>query len=286
MEKGNIKNTAPIVKHIKNLITHVLLLAVATIWIYPFVWMITSSFKSKSEFFGNKLKLIPEEFTFDNIIRVWTANNFSRYFLNTVIITVSVVLLVLIITATAGYAFGRYKFFGQKFLMGLFVASISIPLVSTMIPIYEIVRGMNLVGTRLGVILVSAGGGHVIFLLLYTSYFKQLPKELEEAAKIDGCGFLRTFTSIMFPLAKPISTTVLIMETVWTWNDFLRPLVLTLNNPKARTLAVGLYAFKGENTVDWTGIAAGGTISIVPIVLLYIFLQKYFVSGVAGAVKS
>lgn len=282
----NGKKVVSISKLIKTGITHIILITVAIFWIYPFVWMVASSFKSQDEFFANKLKLIPQDPTFDNIKRIWTANNFDTYFINTVIVTFFAVFMVLIMTATAGYVFGRFKFFGRKFMMGMFVASISIPLVSTMIPVYEIVRGMNLVGTRTGLILASAGGSHVIFLMLYSSYFQQLPNELEEAAKMDGCGFFRIFTSIMFPLSKPIGTTVLIMESVWTWNDFLRPLILTLNNPASRTLAVGLYAFKGENTVDWTGIAAGGFISLVPVVVLFIFLQRYFVDGVAGAVKS
>lgn len=106
------------------------------------------------------------------------------------------------------------------------------------------------------------------------------------AAKVDGCNFFRTFFNIMMPLTKPIATTVVIMETIWAWNAFMLPLVLTLNNPSSRTLAVGLYAFKGENTVDWTGIAAGGVIAVIPIILLFICLQKYFVEGIAGAVKS
>ncbi len=285
-EQRKRHKTASVIMRIKTIITHAILIGIAIIWIYPFIWMVTASFKSQSEFFGNKLNLIPKQFTFDNILRVWNSNNFNIYFFNTVIVTVCVVFMVLGLTVTAGYVFGRYEFIGKKIIMGIFVASISIPLVSTMIPIYQLVKGMGLVGTRTGLILASAGGGHVIFLLLYSSYFRQLPKELEEAAKIDGCGFFRIFLSIMFPLSKPIGTTVLIMESVWTWNDFLRPLILTLNNPSSRTLAVGLYAFKGENTVDWTGIAAGGTISLIPVALLFIFLQKYFVDGVSGAVKS
>lgn len=274
------------VRNVKSFVTHAVLVGIALIWVYPFMWMITASFKTQKEFFGNKLSLFPKSPTIENILRVWTSNNFSVYFMNTVIVTFFVVFLVMIITSTAGYVFGRYEFIGNKLLLLVFISSITIPLVSTMIPVYEIVRSMGLIGTRTGLVLATAGGGHVIFLLLYVSYFKQLPKELEEAAKIDGCGFLRIFTSIMFPLSKPIGTTVLIMESVWTWNDFLRPLILTLNNPAARTLAVGLYAFKGENTVDWTGIAAGGSIALVPVVLLFIFLQQYFVDGVAGAVKS
>lgn len=280
------KNSAAIPAKIKTLVEHLLLIGISIIWIYPFIWMITASFKSQNEFFKNKLRLIPEEFTFDNILRVWNSSNFNIYFLNTLIVTVCVVFLVLIITATAGYVFGRYNFVGKKIVMGILVASITIPLVSTMIPVYQVVRGLGLVGTRTGLILATAGGSHVIFLMLFSAYFQQLPNELEEAAKMDGCGFFKVFTSIMFPLSKPICTTVIIMESVWTWNDFLRPLILTLNNPLSRTLAVGLYAFKGENTVDWTGIAAGGTISLVPVALLFILLQKYFVDGVAGAVKS
>ena len=112
-----------------------------------------------------------------------------------------------------------------------------------------------------------------------------MPNELEEAAKIDGCGFMRTFVNVMMPLSSPISTTVIIMESLWTWNAFQLPLILTLNNPAARTLAVGLYAFKGENTVDWTGICAGGAIAMVPIIIVFIAFQKFFINGMAGAVK-
>lgn len=286
MNKNQQKKNTSLTQSISKAITHTVLICLAFVWIYPFIWMVTASFKSQEEFFGNKLNLIPKAPTFDNLIRIWTANNFSRYFMNSVIVTFFVVFIVMMITSTAGYVFGRYNFFGKKIMMIIFVSSITIPLVSTMIPVYEVVRGMGLIGTRTGLILASAGGAHVIFLLLYSSYFQQLPKELEEAAKMDGCGFLKVFVLIMFPLSKPIGITVLIMESVWTWNDFLRPLVLTLSNPLSRTLAVGLYAFKGENTVDWTGIAAGGSIALVPIVILFIFLQRYFVDGIAGAVKS
>lgn len=282
----NKKRNSITVGKIKMTILHFILIGIVMIWTYPFIWMITASFKTGDEFFKNKLALIPKNPTWDNIIRVWTMENFSTYFLNTFIITFSVVIIVLVTTALSGYVFGRYEFIGRKAILLIFLSSISIPRVSTMIPLYEIIRGMGLLGTKTGVILAIAGGGHVIFVLLFMSYFSQLPNELEEAARIDGCGFFRIFKSVMFPLAKPIATTVIIMETVWTWNEFLRPLVLTLNNPSARTLAVGLYAFRGENTVDWTGIAAGGTIAIVPVVIMYIALQKYFVEGVAGAVKS
>ncbi len=270
----------------KNIPIHILLIIVGFAWCYPFLWMISASFKTQPEFFSSKLALIPKSPTLDNFVRVWGVGNFGTYFLNSIIITSCSVLLVLVMTRTAGYAMGRYKFVGRNVIMGIFISSISIPLVSTIIPIYQIIKSMNLVGTRLGVILSGAGGAHVIFLLLFSSFYQQIPNELEEASKIDGCSFLQTYLYVMKPLANPIAVTTIIMETIWTWNAFLLPLVLTLNNPDSRTLAVGLYSFKGENTIDWTGIATGATISVIPIIVLFIILQKYVVNGVAGAVKN
>ncbi len=277
-------------RHIKlpkpgRIVINVVLIVCSLIWIYPIVWTIISSFKPQADFFKEQLTLFPATWTLDNYVRVWSKANFAVYFFNSVVVTVFSVLLVLIMTNMAGYVLGRYKFVGRGVLMAVFLSSICIPLVSTLIPVYQIVKGMNLLGTRLGLILSGAGGAHVVFLLLFSSYYSTVPNELEEAAKIDGCGFLRTFVKVMMPLSSPISTTVIIMESLWTWNAFQLPLILTLNNPTARTLAVGLYAFKGENTVDWTGICAGGAIAMVPIIVVFIAFQKFFINGMAGAVK-
>ena len=274
------------IRNVKKFFDCFLLLIIGLVWVYPFFWMVSASFKSQPEFFENRLGLIPKKPTLDNVVRIWQKANFSTYFVNTVIVTVFAVVIVLLMTMLAGYAMGRYNFWGKKLIMGIFLGSIVIPLVSTIIPTYEVVKQMHLIGTKTGLVLAQAGGAHVIFLLLFTSFFQSVPKELEEAAKMDGCNYFRTFLKIMMPLSKPIATTVVIMETIWTWNAFMLPLVLTLNNPASRTLAVGLYAFKGENTVDWTGIAAGGTIAVIPIIILFIVLQRYFVEGIAGAVKS
>lgn len=270
---------------ISRVLTHAVLILFSIVFLYPIVWTIISSFKPQADFFKEQLALIPSSMTFENYVRVWGRANFAVYFLNSVVVTVFSVLLVLIMTNMAGYVLGRYKFVGRSALMGIFLSSICIPLVSTLIPVYQIVKGAGLLGTRLGLILSGAGGAHVVFLLLFSSYYSTVPNELEEAAKIDGCGFMRTFVNVMMPLSSPISTTVIIMESLWTWNAFQLPLILTLNNPAARTLAVGLYAFKGENTVDWTGICAGGAIAMVPIIIVFIAFQKFFINGMAGAVK-
>lgn len=267
-------------------IVYVLLSVVALIWIYPFIWMITASLKTQDEFFASGLSLIPKSLNFENYVRAWNNANFGMYFKNSIIVTVSVVVIVLLATSAAGYVMGRYAFVGKKLIMGIFMASITIPLVFTVIPIYELLKEMGLEQNLLGLILAEAGGGHVIFLMLFSSFYGGIPKELEEAATIDGSGFLKTYSSIMFPLAKPIMATVVIMQFIWTWNSFLLPLIVTLSRPELRTLAVGLYALRGENVVDWTGIAAGACIAVLPIILIFICLQRYFVDGVAGAVKS
>ena len=267
-------------------IVYVLLSVVALIWIYPFIWMITASLKTQDEFFASGLSLIPKSLNFENYVRAWNNANFGVYFKNSIIVTVSVVVIVLLATSAAGYVMGRYAFVGKKLIMGIFMASITIPLVFTVIPIYELLKEMGLEQNLLGLILAEAGGGHVILLMLFSSFYGGIPKELEEAATIDGSGFLKTYSSIMFPLAKPIMATVVIMQFIWTWNSFLLPLIVTLSRPELRTLAVGLYALRGENVVDWTGIAAGACIAVLPIILIFICLQRYFVDGVAGAVKS
>lgn len=267
-------------------IIYAILAVVAMVWIYPFIWMITASLKTQDEFFASGLSLIPKSLNFDNYVRAWNNANFGVYFKNSIIVTVSVVVIVLLATSAAGYVMGRYAFVGKNLIMGIFMASITIPLVFTVIPIYELLKEMGLEQNLLGLILAEAGGGHVIFLMLFSSFYSGIPKELEEAATIDGSGFMKTYSSIMFPLAKPIMATVVIMQFIWTWNSFLLPLIVTLSRPEMRTLAVGLYALRGENVVDWTGIAAGACIAVLPIILIFICLQKYFVDGVAGAVKS
>ena len=273
-------------KKVGKSIIYILLAVVAFVWVYPFIWMITASLKTQDEFFASGLSLIPKSLNFENYVRAWNNANFGVYFKNSIIVTVSVVVIVLLATSAAGYVMGRYAFVGKKLIMGIFMASITIPLVFTVIPIYKLLKEMGLESNLLGLILAEAGGGHVIFLMLFSSFYGGLPKELEEAATIDGSGFMKTYTSIMFPLAKPIMATVVIMQFIWTWNSFLLPLIVTLSKPELRTLAVGLYALRGENVVDWTGIAAGACIAVLPIIIIFICLQKYFVDGVAGAVKS
>jgi len=264
---------------------HVAMAAFCFVWIYPFLWMLSASFKTEKEFFTNGLTLLPDSIQMSNFKRAWEGANFDTYFLNSVIISVSTIVLVLFLTATCGYVMGRKSFRGKGVVFVLLVASMFVPMEFAIIPIFDLIKQLGLMNSLLGVILAEAGGNHIIFILLFATFFRQIPNELEEAAIMDGCGFFRTFATIMLPLAKPVAGSIMIMQFIWSWNSFMLPLILTLGKPGLRPLAVGLYALQGENVVDWTGIAAGGTIAIVPIVIIFLFLQRFFVDGVAGAVK-
>jgi len=268
-----------------TIIVHLLLIGIGLIWIYPFIWMIMSSLKTNVEYISSGLQLLPEKIQFENYIRAWHTAQFSTYFLNTMIITVAVVIIVLLVCAMTGYALGRYTFPGKIIFISTVVATMFMPKGYTIIPIYSLINAMGLNNSLLGIILAEAGGAHVLFILMFTAHFSGLPKELEEAAQMDGGGFLRIFFNVMLPLSKPIIATTAILQFMWTWNSFLIPLVFTLSKPELRTLGVGMYQFVGEHSVDWTGMAAGASISLLPIIIVFLLFQRYFVEGISGSIK-
>jgi len=263
-------------------------LAVACcLWIYPFVWMVAVSLKSSTAVFADALSLIPSDgFHPENYDRAWTTANFGTYLLNTVVITVASVALVVARSCLAGYVIGVYRFRGRKVLMGILVASIFAPTGLTIIPIVQMSQQLGVTNTRLGMVLALAGGGHILGTLLYAGYFETLPSELREAAVLDGAGFMTVFLRIMLPLANPVTATVTVLAFLANWNAFFVPLVFSLNAPSIRTVSVGMISFIGQYSTDWPGMAAAAVISLVPIVALFIGMQRYLVDGVAGAVKS
>ncbi|MEQ7125786.1 carbohydrate ABC transporter permease [Actinopolymorpha sp. B11F2] len=270
--------------YVREVVVTLVLLPVCLVWIYPFLWMVSASLKTDNEIFGT-VGLIPEEIQWDNYTRAWYEANIGPYFWNTVVITVASIAIVTVTTAMIGYVLGRYSFPGKKVLVIAFVATLFLPEGYTIIPVFELINRLGLSGSIWGIILAESGGAHVIMVFLFAGYFRQLPKELEEAARIDGAGFFRIFWQVMLPLAKPAIATAIILSLMRVWNSFLIPLVLTLARPELRTLAVGVYSFQGENMTDWSGMAAASTISLLPIVVIFLLLQRYFVEGVAGAVR-
>jgi len=258
----------------------------AFVWVFPFIWMVSASLKSPGEIFRGGLGLIPEELRWDNYVRAWSDGRFSRYLLNTVIVAGVTTVIVVFRCALAGYVLGRYRFPGSRIIIGILVATLFVPTGYTIIPVVKLSLELGLLDSLYGMILALAGASNVAAILIYAGYFRRMPAELEEAAIVDGAGFLRTFVSIMLPLSMPVTATVAILTFLFTWNAFFLPLVFSLSNPSLRTVSVGMQVFSGENSTDWPGMAAAGVISILPIVVLFIFMQRYFIEGIAGAVKA
>lgn len=255
------------------------------IWIYPFLWVLSASLKQPGEIFGSGLSLLPETLIWDNYVRAWNQIGFSQYFLNSVVITVATVAVIVIRSALAGYVLGRCDFPGKKILIGIFLVTFFLPEGYTIIPITQITDALGLLNTRTGVVLGLGAGGHVAATLLYAGYFRSLPAELEESARVDGAGPVTIFFRIMLPLAWPVTATVIILQFLTAWNAYLLPLVFTLSQPELRTLAVGMTSFVGQYSTDYTGLAAAAVISLLPVVLVFISMQRHFVDSIAGAVK-
>jgi raffinose/stachyose/melibiose transport system permease protein len=264
----------------------VVVAAVALVWIYPFIWMVSASLKDQLEVFTAGMDLVPKTAHWDNYARAWEDGGFGKYMVNTIIVSVATVAIVVVRCAMAGYVLARYRFMGHKLIMVLLIGTLFVPAGYTIIPVVEITQRLGLLNSLTGMVLALSGGGQVAAVLLYMGYFRGIPRELEEAAVIDGAGFFTVFFRVMLPLAGPITATVVVLTLLNVWNAFLLPLVFTFSRPDLRTLSVGMQAFVGENSVDWPGMAAAATISIVPIVLLFLFLQRYFFDGIAGAIKS
>lgn len=255
-------------------------------WVYPFVWMLSASLKDPLEVFSSGLGLVPEKLNWGNYSRAWTDARFGTYLLNTVIVTVGTVVLVVVRCAMAGYVIARYNFLGRRLVVGVLVATLFVPTGYTIIPVVELSNQLGLLNSLTGMVVALSGAAHVASILLYAGYFRQLPKELEEAAVVDGAGFFTIFLRVMLPLAMPVTATVTLLTFLQTWNAFFLPLVFSFSRPDLRTASVGMLAFVGENSTDWSGMAAAATITILPVVLLFLFLQRFFVDGIAGAVKS
>ncbi|GAB2599580.1 carbohydrate ABC transporter permease [Pseudactinotalea suaedae] len=264
----------------------IVLSAVALAWIYPLLWILSASVKDATGIFGSGLSLWPESWQWENYSRAWDEAGFARYMVNSVLVTVGTVVIVVVRCAAAGYVIARYRFVGRRLIVGVLAATMFIPTGLFVVPVVELSDVLGLLNSHLGLILALAGGGHVAAVLLYAGFYAKVPKELEEAAVVDGAGFLRTFLRIMLPLSGPITATVVVLTFLATWNNFFLPLVFTFSTPQNRTLAVGMLAFQGTNSTDWSGLAAAASLSLLPILALFLVLQRYFVEGIAGAVKS
>lgn len=269
----------------KYVLIYGLLSAIALIMLFPLLWLISTALKSPAEnIFQFPPQFFPTQPTFDNFIRVWQTNPFGQYLFNSTLVAGLTVILNLLFCALAAYPLARLEFKGRNIIFAIIVSTIMIPFQIVMIPLYILTVQLGLKNSYLGIIFPSLASAFGIFLLRQA--FQGVPKELEEAARMDGCSELGIWWFVMLPAIRPALVTLAIFTFIGSWSDFLWPLIV-IDQPEYYTLPLGVARLAGTFSLDWRLIAAGSVISILPILLLFIILQKYIVpsdlgSGVKG----
>jgi putative chitobiose transport system permease protein len=268
----------------KRIGTYGLLGAIAIVMLLPLVWLVSTALKSPTEdIFQFPPQLLPAQPTLQNFVTVWQTFPFGQYLLNSAIIALLTVGLNLIFCALAAYPLARLDFRGRTAIFTAIVSTIMIPFQIVMIPLYVLTVQLRLGNSYLGVIFPAIASAFGIFLLRQA--FQGVPKELEEAARIDGCSELGIWWYVMLPSIRPALVTLAIFVFIGSWSDFLWPLIV-LDRPEYYTLPLGVAALAGTFSLDWRLIAAGSVISILPIVLFFVVMQKYIVpSEAASGVK-
>lgn len=261
-----------------------ILILSAVIFIYPIIWLLLNSFKTQSELFDSPWG-IPSTFTFDNYLRVFTQGNMGRYFLNSVIVTGVVVVVATLLSAMAAYALVRMRWKLAKLVTSIFLLGITVPMHSAVIPLFSFFNRIGIVNTYLSVIIPHIVFAMPISILILSGFFKSIPREIEEAAIVDGCNLLTIFFRIICPVSIPALVTVAVITFITAWNDLLFPQVF-LSDPSMMTLPVALTSFQGRYSTDYVGMIAAVVITVLPTVIIYALLHRKIITGMtAGAVK-
>ncbi len=286
---GQQKEVYSPIDRVFRAIIFILLLFMALLIVYPIVYIIFGSFKENLELLQGGANPFPEEFIFDNYIEAWEQANFAVYTGNSVFLSIGTMLVTLLSSSMAGYVFDRKNFKFKEALYGVFVAFMFVNVGSvTLRPLFELAVSVNLHTTLFSVILIVAGAGQATYIFLVRGFTSAIPKEIDEAAKIDGCTFFGIYYRIILPLLKPVLATIGLLSFRAGWNEYVMPLVFTMSNEDMRPLTVGVTMLRnaGDGAAAWNVLFAGSTLSIVPILLVYVFTSKYFMKGMtAGAVK-
>ncbi|MBW5445545.1 ABC transporter permease subunit [Cohnella sp. CFH 77786] len=258
-------------------------LLICLIHVLPFYVLLTSSFKAMDD--PSSKWVMPGYFYLDNFTNAWKEANLGRAFTNNIAILVGAIVLIVIIGSIAAYPLARYKTSWNKFVYALFVSAMIVPPLTILVPLYKFMVDIGGMNSFWGIILLHVTFNLPVTIFLYTGFIDTIPKELDEAAMIDGSGKLRMFYSVILPLLKPVTATVIILTGVTIWNDYQFS-VFFLQQPDSRTITVALSAFFGQynNNIGW--VAAGSLMGAVPVAGVYLFLQRYFIHGLSsGAVK-
>lgn len=267
-------------KLLSRTLTYIVLILAAVICLFPFLWMISTSFKPMSEIYKMPPTLIPEHGTIENFIEGWKGANFQMYFKNTAVITLLATVGTVFSSSIVAYGFARFQSRMSKFLFMVLLGTMMLPTQVTLIPQYLLFYKMGMVDTIWPLVIPSWLGGGAFNIFLFIQFFRTLPKELDEAAKIDGANSLQIFTRILLPAVKPVMLAVLVMALVFNWNDFFSPLIY-LNSNEKFTIAIGLQFFKGsQGNVQVGQMMAMALFSLLPVLIVFGTCQKYFIQGI------
>lgn len=292
MISGNIRNPNGIAESKSGMISklgyallYAVLAAVAALQLFPLVWLLFFSLKNNQEVFNLPPLSLPMNPRWENYAKAWSAGNIDVYFLNSVWITITATLLTVILGSLVTFAVTRMKWKGSSFVLGLFMVAMMIPVHSTLIPLFSLFSKVGLTDHPLSLILTYVAFNMPITIMILLGFYYALPKEVEEAAIIDGCSVNRMFVQIVFPMTSSVIATTAIINMIYNWNEFI--FVNTFISSDAyKTLTVGVQNFIGQYTTDWGAIGATLMISILPILITFLFLSNRIVEGIAaGSVK-
>ena len=267
-----------------QIISHIVLVVLIGISLYPFAFMLVTSVKSIDQFYHSYFE-ITTPFHFMNYLEAW--NQISQYMFNSIFVTAVSVLFVLVFASLAGFVFARYSFAGSELLFMLVLLVMMVPNILSMLPVFVTLRNMGLLDTHLALIIVYVSQGQVLGVYIFRNFFISVPDELLDAAEIDGAGELRVLWRVVLPLSKPIVFTVAVMSTLTFWNEYIWPLIV-LSTQSLWTITLGLVVFEGRyaGMAAWGPLFSGYVIASIPLILLFAFSMKYFVAGLtAGAIK-
>ncbi len=276
-----IGETPPWRRMLIKVLIYALLIGFALFEFLPFLWSITTSFKSEQEInagFVNGFHWIPQSFTIENYLNIFNKVQFGLWFFNSLLVAVITTLLTLAFSSTSGYAFARIPFPGRDFIFWSIVATQMVPGIIYLVPIYILLKNLNLLDSLPGLIIPFMVTNFGIFLM--RQFFLSVPVELEEAARVDGAGRFRTFIQVVLPLARPALAALTIFTFMGRWNDFLLPLII-INSPDKYTLPLGMSTFRGLYKTDWGLLMSGSLLVMVPIVIMFVFFQRFFIEGVS-----
>jgi ABC-type glycerol-3-phosphate transport system permease component len=267
-----------------TILKYLILITVLVLTFGPMLWVWLNSLRTSREFMREPLGL-PEHAVWQNFADAWTKGNFGRYFINSLIVALPVVIAVVLLSALGGYGLWRFKFMGNRPVFYLFLVGLMLPFQAIMIPLYYQLRDWGLLSTYGGAIWPSIALGLPFGIFLMRAFFSGMALELADAALVDGCAEFGVFWRIMLPLTRPAASALAVFQFMWTWNNFIIP-YLYLQREELRTLPLGLMLFSGRYAVQYNLLFAGITIATFPVVILYVLTQSKIIEGLtAGAVK-